>query len=101
MGGSGKASSCIPGAVPGCLVNPPFPDQAPSGARTLDPNPGRDFPTHRTTPTRLSSSDMAYMRACSWLWGEKKSGGDVRVSQWGSVPQALEPGARHGQGEHV
>lgn len=28
-------------------------------------------------------------------------GGDVRVSQWGSVPQALEPGARHGQGEHV
>lgn len=33
--------------------------------------------------------------------GRGQSGGDVRVSQWGSVPQALEPGARHGQGDHV
>lgn len=33
--------------------------------------------------------------------GRGPSGGDVRVSQWGSVPQALEPGARHGQGDHV
>lgn len=50
MGGSGKASSCILGAVPGRLVNPPSLSKPPSGAKTLDPTPVRDPPHSQVHP---------------------------------------------------
>lgn len=76
-GGGGlwkSLKSCIPGAVPGPVVKPPAWTTPPWGpgpwlplwqGRTLLPGP----PLHW-----LSSSDMAYMRACSQLWGEKEEG---------------------------
>lgn len=50
---------------------PPFPGQDPGSHSWQGPSPLRAPPPQ----CQLSSSDTAYMRACSQLWGEKEDGG--------------------------
>lgn len=76
---------------------PPFPGQDPGSHSWQGPSPLRAPPP---MPAFLIGHGI-HEGLFPALGGEGRWGGDVRVSQWGSVPQALEPGARHGQGEHV
>lgn len=99
MGGSGKARSCILGLSQAPVLSL-VPEQPPS---YLAPTPGRDPPHSQAHPMLAFPFLIGHgiLEGLFLALGGEGRGGDVRVSQWGSVPQALEPGARHGQGECV
>lgn len=94
-GGGGlwkSLKSCIPGAVPGPVVKTPCLDNPPLGARTLAPTLAGTHPTTRPTPTlAFLIGHGIHEGLFPALGGEGIREGDVRVFQWGSVPQASEP----------
>lgn len=83
--------SCMPGAVPGPVVKPPA-WTTPLGGQDPGSPSGRAHPTTRPTPTlTFLIGHGIHEGLFPALGGEGRREGDVRVFQWGSVPQALEP----------
>lgn len=93
--------SCIPGAVPGPVVEPPaWTTPPPMGARALAPILAGTHPTTRPTPTLAFLIGRGIHEGLFPALGGEGEGGDVRVFQWGSVPQASEPWSQEpGTGE--
>lgn len=82
---------CIPGAVPGPPAKPP-PWTSPLGGQGPGSHSGRDAPYYQAHPTlAFLIGHGIHEGLFPALGGEGRREGDVRVFQWGSVPQAWEP----------